>query len=503
MRIHLSREFPVPALKYFFIARSYSNCFMKRKATSLQEIWKERLRRARGVSLAGKRAFSAFNIVVDLVKFVSGKSVSQKIAQMKGESNGFPKRVDSPPSFLSALAFSMREGKSSHFVCENPEVFGWVESEFAPPGQTRLGGQAGIIANQVALLGADSVLYSPFFAPVHAALFHKKVLVPFCGKCGAARLIPARNAGRPGDPTKKNWIFEFKKGDKVRVGGKAFKIPRSNRFILASPMPVVPAFDNCTRKFLPQIGKNVDAAFFAGFHYLTPIDGRGTSFRKVLAQQDADVKLLRKKNSKLLVHVEYVPMAHKEIERAVLAHVAREVDSLGINEIEIAEALEKTGFKKEAKAVRENESSATLFEGAKKLLFSLKLKRLHVHNLGYQMVILKKPPISSPEKVRQGLLFASLCATAKAVLGREFSKKELSAAFKIPLSQRGFRQMQLLARHLRENYPCFDAEEFLREGFFDEGSFVLVVAPMQVAENPKSTVGIGDVVSSSSLLAEL
>ncbi len=476
----------------------------------MQEIWEKRLLNARGVSLAGKRAFCAFNMVVDLVKFVSGKSISEKTGQagsakareiLQGSAHA-PKRVDSASSFLAGLAFSMREGKSSHFVCENPQVFEWIELEFGSPDETRLGGQAGIIANQVALLGAGSILYSPFFSKEHAALFHKRVSVPFC-EAGKATLVSARNAGRTGDPTKKNWIFEFKKGDSLRIAGKDFRIPRSNRFILASPMPMVPAFDNCTRKFLPQIGKNLDAAFFAGFHYLTPTDGRGTSFRKVLAQQDEDVKRLRKNNSRLLVHVEYVPMAHKEIERAVLAHVAREVDSLGINEVEIAEALEKTGFAKEANAVRENESSATLFEGAKKLLFALKLKRLHLHNLGYQMVLLKKPLHSKLEKVRRGLLFASLCANAKAVLGREFSKKELSVAFKIPLSQRGFQQMQLLARHLQENYPCFNAEEFLREGFFDAGGFVLVVAPMQVAENPKSTVGIGDVVSSSSLLAEL
>ncbi|MFA6048740.1 MAG: ADP-dependent glucokinase/phosphofructokinase [Candidatus Micrarchaeia archaeon] len=479
------------------------------RGISIEDEWNARLVLARKATLKGKRLFCAFNIVVDLVKFVSAKEISQKAAlagnagalEILRKSKTAPATVQNSSDFLSAMVFHMREGKSAHFVCENQHLFQWISKEFGKPDQTRLGGQAGIIANQAALLGAKAIIYSPFFSDEHAKLFDENVFVPVC-KNGGTTLVPARNAGKPESPTKRNWIFEYKQGDEVEFAGEKFSIPRSNRFILASPMPMAPAFCECARASLPQIGKGVGAAFFAGFHYLQPRYGK-VSFEKILGQQDKDVSALRKRNRGLLVHVEYVPMEHKEIERAVLRHIAREVDSLGINEVEIAEALEKLGFAKEARAVRAGESAATLFLGAQKLLSALKLKRLHLHNLGYQMVLLKKPLHSSPEKVRNGLLFSSLCASAKALLGREFKKSELSKAYKFPLSSRGFAQMELLAYFLQQKFPRFGREKFLADGVFDAGKFVLVVSPTQVVENPKSTVGIGDVVSSSSLLAEL
>ena len=160
--------------------------------------------------------------------------------------------------------------------------------------------------------------------------------------------------------------------------------------------------------------------------------------------------------------------------------------------------MEKTGFAKEAEQIRREENAWTLFQGAAKAFEKLGLKRLHLHNLGYHLLLLSKPYAVPPEKVVDAVLYSSVAATSKAILGRQISAEELHVSLKTPLSQIGFAQMALFA----QKSGMKDAAQFLETGIWDAGKFFVLVVPGQYAHAPASTVGLGDVVSSCSLLAE-
>ncbi|MFQ5406779.1 MAG: ADP-dependent glucokinase/phosphofructokinase, partial [Candidatus Micrarchaeia archaeon] len=337
-----------------------------------EKVWNARLQQARKTSLKGKKILCAFNALVDLQEFVSCRQV-ENLLEKRADVGVILKRskrvvtaVDSQADFLAALLHSMREGKALHITSGNPEVFTWLQLAFGPVDETRLGGQAGIIANQAALLGARSIVYSPIFSKELSKFFVKGVMFPVVER-GKFFLVDAKKAGRDGDETKKNWIFEFSGGDTFSFGKYSFKIPRSNRFILASKMPVVPAFEASLRPALPIIGAKVGSIVFAGFHYLKPYYDK-FSFEAVLQRQDADVRSLCKKNKDLVVHVEYVPMPYPEIAKGVLAHVAREAKSFGVNEVEVKEVLGFLGFERLARQIEENESAAAIYAGALVLL---------------------------------------------------------------------------------------------------------------------------------------
>jgi len=311
-------------------------------------------------------------------------------------------------------------------------------------------------------------------------------------------LLPARQAARRGDATKINWIFEYEKGQRLKIAGNEIVVPRANRLIVASQMKIAPAFEDELRPFVPEMARAAGVAIIAGLHYLKPSYDDGRTARDYLEQLCQDLKELKKYNRELVVHYEYVPVQHKELEKDIMTCLAGAVDSVGINEEEIRELLKMLGFEREAAEIERDENAWTLFQGARKVFEQLKLKRLHLHNLGYHLLLLKKPYYAELERVRGAVLYSSVAATSKAILGRQIAAEELHVSLKTPLSNIGFEQTRLLA----EKTGGIDRKKLFEEGTWDCGEFHVLLVPGQVADRAASTVGLGDVVSFCSLLAE-
>jgi len=450
--------------------------------------WNARLKKAAKTTLHGKGILCAYNALVDCQVFPSQKQLQQVFDEAGKTACAEPVEVKDEKSFAQALLHSFSTGKAAH-VPLDPYFALWLSKRF-PNHVKRLGGQAGIIASQMAQLGATAVLYSPKRSREVLALTHASTLFPVAQNNRLA-LVSSRKAGREGDAPKTNWVFEFERGQKIVVGGKKVVAPRSNRLILSTPFEGALEFEEPLKPLLPQLGERLCCAMLAGHHYL-----ERKSFAKYVAEEGKAINALKKRNAKLRIHFEYVPFEHKEVERAIMNHVTQNVESLGLNEVEMIELCEKLGLRKEAAAVRKCDDAFNLYICARALLEKLRMQRVHVHAPGMHVLVLRKPYPFPLEKVRNAVLFSSIAATSKAILGREITAREVRNSLSTPLSQKGFDAMADFERRTGLG------EEFLCEGWADFGTHYALIIPGQYATARKGTVGLGDVVSSCSFLAE-
>ncbi len=466
--------------------------------------WQTKLSNASLTSLRNVRPLCAFNAVIDNV-IIFDKAVAYNFFKhfenqrrsVKHRANSPILRVDSPTELAAVIIQSFSTGKAMH-VPSNPQLLSWVKNNFGLRS-TSLGGQAGIIANQLALLGAKPIFYTPQLSTELANLFSPRVRFPVAGKRLSFESVQA--AGKRNGDQRVNYIFEYKQGDVFEFGGTVFRAPRSNRIILASPQRSPPIFQPALVHFLPELGGSIDAGIFSGYQAIQPNYEDGTTFEYYLSLEELYLTML-KSHTNIPLHVEYVSTPFKQIDKQIYEHVTKHVDSFGINEIELVELSDKLGFSKQGRDVVKSENVVTLHAAAEKILNALHLKRLHVHNLGYHLVLLKKPiDVVHQKKQVNGVLFGSLAATARALKGREITRGEVQDSLDIGVSEIALNQMARMCAHL--SLSRSRAEHALLTGIFDMHDHVLLIVPGQVAPITTRTVGLGDVISSCSFLAGL
>lgn len=206
--------------------------------------WNEKLRRAASVKPTRKRVLCAYNALIDEQVFYDEGFFKFMIPPgddgiILHKTNREFYRADSPTHFFSSFFNALKEGKASH-IPVNEKMLDWFTETF-PERVERIGGQAGIIANQLAILGWKSVIYTPILSEKLAILFDKKVEFPV-PEGEEVVLKNVKKCTKEGDPTKINWIFEFREKDKFKIGGDVAVAPRSNRVIYSSPFPSIPVF---------------------------------------------------------------------------------------------------------------------------------------------------------------------------------------------------------------------------------------------------------------------
>lgn len=416
-----------------------------------------------------------------------------------------PVEVDEPRRLLAWLWNRLAQGRSLHLTVEAEEVLDWLD-EVLNPHQVRVGGQAGIIANQMERLGQESRLVTPLLSPLQARYLHPGVLAP-TWEDGRLRWVPAVQAAQP-VPTKVNWILEYDRDQRFNLGGQEVRVPRSNRVIVASRPPgLVMAFPAAFEAHIADLAADLDLAFLAGYHYAAPTLPDGRTFDEYLDDTLRHLRALRDASPNLLIHVEYVPPKHVDLEGRLLAALGPVVESLGINEVELRGVLERAGETALALELRERERPYALYQGARALLDRFGYRRVQVHNLGYYCLVQRLEPGTAREErtidyriqaMRRGGLFGTAVTEHRAREGTEATLTDVVRETATPLSDLGLAAV-----------ASFDAEMRAREaavpigpGGFRSGDVLVQVVPAHVHDQPVLTVGMGDTISSSSLLAE-
>lgn len=464
--------------------------------------WAKKVQKAASQKITS-RTFTAFNTNVDVVVHITNEnlnSIMEKNTNIVADNlaQDFTRQADlinTPEAFLSTLLGAMQEGKSLYAITSSDEFLGWLEESF-PEANEILGGQAGIVANQLSSLDAQAAVYSRLLSPKQAALFRDEVLSPKI-EDNRLKLDSVKKVAREEDQCKINWIFEYAKDLTIKLGDITVTTPRANRVILATrPENAIMSFPDEIMPYLPELGKQFDLAFMAGYHYISEMNPDGRSYEEYLEKSIEEIRLLRKENENLAFHYEYVPMKARNLEAKTLELIGNEIESFGINENEIKLVLDDFNFVEEKKALEASERAYTLYKAALPILRKMNLKRLHVHNLGYYVVIISKSYHISPERCREACLYASCVNALKAIYGGFALAEKLKEAGEYPLSDIGFKQLIGIKKEMNL------AEEFLETGIHEEDDHYLLVVPAHVIPNPISTVGMGDTISSTSFALE-
>ncbi len=468
----------------------------------MQVIWQQRVEEVAQERLAGN-IFAAFNTNVDVVVHLTEENVQglsndpqvclSTVRELNAEEIW---EVETENDFVAVIRDALGQGKSFYVILNNMDLLDWLEEKF-PVRNESMGGQAGIIANQMAALGANSIVYTSLLSPKQGSMFFPQVKVPVVSD--KLQVKNVMDSVRTQDHTKVNWIFEYGKGEQFEIDGQVIRTPRANRVILATrPEGVVMGFSEEMRDHLPELGQQLDVAFMAGFHYApTQVD----ELQSYLEYSMNCIRRLKENNKKLRFHFEYVPMNDTTAERAMLTAVAEEIQSFGINENEIKRVLRILGFERECSAIEEHERAYCLYEGARCIMEALGFQRIQIHNLGYYVVLLKKPYDVSPEHVRSACLYASSVNAIKAKYGGYVPFDRVQEAASIKLSDIGMEQVKGFAEEMRQAGWDIPAD-FEQEGIADLGDHYVLVVPAHVIPNPVSTVGMGDTISSSAYAYE-
>ncbi len=447
--------------------------------------------------------FAAFNSNIDVVIKVTPERIKEIFQQdprvfydrPNDPTNVWP--ITTSTEFLALLQECMAGGKSFYGIVDI-QLSPFFEQAF-PDRQEAMGGQAGIIANQMAALGAKSYVYNPVLSARQANAYHPKVMFPQIHN----GVQWVRTSDAVNDQwTKVNFIFEYAKGVTYTFGLDTLTTPRANRVILGTRNPkAAMGFDQKVEQYLPQLGTEFEVGFMAGYHH-GRIEGRADTINDYIDLSLKQKRALTEKNRELKLHLEYVPMKDGEDEVALLRALVPEFSSFGINENEIQRLLGELGFEEIAAEIRHHERAYSLYQGVLAIFHMFRVPRIQLHNLGYYVVILAKPYSIRPEYVRQACLFASCVNGIKAKHGGAVPRETLNEMASYPLSDIGLKQVEMFMREgIAKGLPIFD--DFANTGIMEMEDHYLLVIPAHVIPNPVSTVGMGDTVSSSSYAAEI
>lgn len=472
----------------------------------MREHWQNRIRALVQKRPKG-RTFAAFNLNIDVVAHVTPQSIQRlveitpeldwdQVAQIDVDALT---TIRTREEFVAVLRHGFRTGKSALLVRETEEFVPWWREIFLERSES-MGGQAGIIANQMAALGAESVVYSPILSPRQAGFFLDGVLWPVWqdGKVG---YVAATDAGRPDDLTREPWVFEYAKGETFAFPDETITTPRANRAIITTGIHGPERrFHEDIHGFLADLGADLDVAFLAGYHQCGERPDDPEAVRRYIDRSCEDLALLAGKNPKLKIHIEYVPTKVREIETEFYRRLGTVIHSLGINETETRGVMRRYGQDELAQGLEEDERAFLLYQSGLFLQRELGVERVHIHNLGYYVVVLQKPYHCSPAVVRDACLFASAVNARKAQVGGFVEADSLQSVADLPVSDVGLQQVTRFAEEVREKGVALTQVD---DGIWEADDHYVLVTPSHIVPNPVVTVGMGDTISSSAYYYEV
>ena len=382
---------------------------------SLAQIWREKyitvpeqLKKTQQIRLAA----TGFNTNIDAVTKISGKKITEMAAKEKislSEAENCSTVSDSPKAVICGIIKCFKGGFAEEWLTANAEIDEWIEKNIGTD-RLQMGGQAGIIANVLALTEAQKILVN---TASHPKLLSERFIAD--EKLEAAgendNIMPAYKINRAKDIPPIHRIIEFDKGDKIVVDGKEFVCPKSNRFIATyDPLNAKMEINRTFRKHLSST--DFDYFIFAGYNLLSSDSGI------IYAEKSAEfLQNLKQKPLCGILHLEIASTQDKKIRRYMLEKIAPLCDSVGLNERETLDACEVL-FPKIYAAIKDEKLTAVnLLDVLLKIKDFTKVKRLQLHIFGLYVCLQDKDYKFSPKQTLNGMLCAATAAGSKASLG--------------------------------------------------------------------------------------
>lgn len=440
------------------------------------------------------------------------------------------REIRSPAEMLAALLDCMARGKARQLMIRSEETFQWA-LQHVGYDRLRMGGTSGNMANALAPLGYPRVVV--YAHPLSTKLAELFVDRPNLSVLAGGELVSPRVAAVRQSSTEikaLHWVFEFERDQpfsypRLKNGvlhWEESRTPRANRFIAAwnpenNQLRVHPDFATS----LLEVGSGFTHFIISGFHILSETYPDGSTYRECLQGVASFLERVRSRYPHLLLHYEFASIASPLIRRGVVEEILPRVDSLGLNEVELIAILRDLGEEQLAAGLEAADAAAgraaaagevatppleILLPGLVRVAEAGRLRRIHLHNLGYYLCLVRPGQgqrdggnwQEAVKEARSGLLFAAALAAVRAAQGDLTDPGQAQDALEVPLSQVGLRGVERIAQLATKGAVRPDGAE--TPGVFSFQGWQGVLVPTRVVPRPLFTVGLGDVISATAFL---
>lgn len=444
--------------------------------------------------IPGMKIICAYPVNLDALYDLGEERISRFIqsADPSGIKSEMKGSIRSREDLISSLLYCMQQGSGAEILVESLQLAEEIEASF--PWSFRLGGNAGIMANLLAELGARPILNAPALEPRLAALLHPGVGIPVSGRL----MEPSLAAERPDLSSEVlHFVFQFKESDRIPSPQGPISAAKDNRFIATydpvnTRMVSNQDFDAYCRDFIQEI----EGAILSGFH-LAPLD----RYREIFPPRIEQIRSWKEANPNIYIHVEMGSFQSQKIARHFL-RLLEKADSLGLNEDELETATA------EYSAIGSSPVSSTVLstvlstarpkmsqwqervQKAAGLREHLGIFRVSVHTRDYILSIMEEGKITAKEE----LLSLQKGADAAAALAATGSAKGMPPN---EVNPRGLEAQREFCRLGAE------AAGVGRGAFHKRDGLVVSLMPSLLAREPRITVGLGDTATAATFYQEL
>ncbi|WP_461637269.1 ADP-dependent glucokinase/phosphofructokinase [Labilibaculum euxinus] len=447
-----------------------------------------------------KGLISAFNANVDAVIKVNGKGIQNLIAEnnlntdlILGEGeNDIRCNEDAIRGFLNCF----KNGIAEEWLIEDVDVFEWLNKNVGYD-KMQMGGQGGIVANVMAVCGVNSVYVHCASAPKDQSKLFLD-LPNLLTNDENGEIKQASKVDRSSDLALIHWIIEFDKGDSISLNGKTYVCPKANRFIATyDPLNFKLHIDGNFANRMSQNDINPEYIILSGYQMLHESLRDGTKGTDRIDFSKAMIAKWRESCPDSLLHLEVASTQNKVIRKYLIDNLVESVDSLGFNERELIDILEVIGEDELAQKCEENTNSSNLFEGMLKIREYTNCSRMQLHMFGLYLTLQEKGFSVSPLQNRNGMQLAATVAAAKAGTGAIDNKDVLLWAKDHEVSEVGLNELSKLSATVTN---LFGDNQLLETGIFTNEKLEIIAVPTILIDKPVTLVGMGDTISSVSLV---
>ncbi|BAD85299.1 ADP-dependent glucokinase [Thermococcus kodakarensis KOD1] len=423
----------------------------------------------------------AYNTNIDAIKYLEREDLERRIGAAGREevlpySEKLPKRIESVPQLLGSILWSIRRGKAAELFVESCSTrfymrrWGWDE--------LRMGGQVGIMANLLGgVYGVPVIAHVPQLSRLQAELFKDGPIYVPKVEGGKLKLVHPKEF-KADEENCIHYIYEFPRGFRVFD----FEAPRENRFIGSADdyntnVVIRPEFE----EHFGEIAEKTELAIISGLQALT--EG---NYREPFETIKEHLDVLEGKG--IPAHLEFAFTPDETVRKEILG-VLGKFWSVGLNEVELASIMDVMGEKTLAEKLLAHDpvDPIVVTKAMLKLAEKTGVRRIHFHTYGYYLALTDY----RGEFVRDALLFAALAAAAKAKLGDVRNIDDVVKAMDVPVNEK--------AKGVEE---ALTKEYGMENGIAEVNGYQLAFIPTKIVAKPKSTVGIGDTISSSAFVGE-
>ncbi len=408
-----------------------------------------------------KGVFLGFNLNIDVLVPLSENKLLLKALEKEFKEGESVSEIKDLGDLSLATYLSFSKGMAAEYLI--PEEIHESISKLVSKFEERVGGPVGIVGNVLAELGIRCLIHGPSFSPRQVKVLRKELEMVRGGSFSQIE-------EDPGDPDLVHWIFEFKRGEIGKFGNKVVRAPRENRVIfsydwLNSKMYIREEYKRASRK----IGEEFPLAIISGYHLLTP----RVNYSERLREGSKFLEDLS--SSGCLIHSEMAFNPFPEVRKEILKRMVRKSDSLGLNEVEFSLLCEDLGIASQEEALKPENFAKYCIDLAEEL----GIDRIHLHTYGLYVECVKEGGKFSPDKI--ALEISSIFAATKAKLGDIHSYEDLKVGERVP------------------KYVAAEKISKRLDGVKGKG-YQIVAISSRIVEDPKATVGLGDIISSSAFL---